>query len=197
MSLDDTLKAARYAIEHGMAGEDQLARAVSTVNRQSTMAGFVEEMLGKINVSTKELGKHKRTLGTAAIIGLAGTALMQGVMGGPGYGGAPLGDEAGLDPRLLQHIQDGSMLNMPAANITPQGVAPQSAMPGRSGVTHSPTARVTSTGTTSRARTGANMQSSEMDRAISEYRRRRPGANIRTRINDNRRPLYPSAIDHY
>ena len=197
MSLDHTLKAARHAIEHGMSGEDQLARLVSTVNRQSTMAGFAEEMLGKINLSTKELGKHKRTLGAAAMVGLAGTALMQGVMGGPGYGGAPLGDEAGLDPRLLQHVQDGSMLNMPASNVTPQGVAPQSAMGQRSGAVHTPTSRVTATGTTSRARVGANMQASEMDIAVSEYRRRRPNANIRTRINDNRRPLYPSAIDHY
>jgi len=198
LSFEDTVAAARYAKAKGISGSDEIANVLSQINRESTMAGFVEEALGKLNLNTKSLNmiaKQKNKIGGLVLAGLAGTSALQSLFGSPGYSSVPLGGGEGLDPRVLSKMRDGNLLNMrPRKPITPQDVAPQGqGQP--NGTIHTPSARISGTGTSMRSTVRGDAGASDIDAAIQQYRQRRPGAGVRTHITDRRGPLYPSQMD--
>ena len=195
----ERLMVADQAISKGLSSADEIINLVSELlpPREGARA-HAEYAITQINERVKEVWKHakphSKTLGAAALIGLAGTALLQSATHDPGYAAEPMegrGREA-ANPEVMERINQGSLFQMSASahnKVTPESVGPQGGGPQVTGQNHAPTARIASTGSSVRLNARGDMFGSDLDGAVAQYRTRFPGAQVRTQIRDGRRPL--------
>jgi hypothetical protein len=171
------------------------------------MAGVAEGMIGMVNEAWKSgkgmARKYPRQLGGVVLAGMAGTAILQGLSGGPGYAAQPLGVARGVDPSLLDQVKQGTALEMQemprrgTGGVSPGSVGSQNmgGGPQVTGQLTTPVARISSNNGSLQAHARGDLSQANIDRALSQFRHTVPGAQTRAQVVDRRHPLYPTMLD--